>query len=67
MNLKGTVVGFLLFVVVEMILLVKNAPPHPAGTVVGYDVLTMLHNSLSALTLITLIVFISVCSRFFQK
>ena len=68
MTLKGIIVGSLLFLVVEVILLVRSLPPRPPGEgVVGYDVVTTLHNLNDPLGWITLIVFISICSRFFQK
>ena len=71
MNLKGVVVGSLLFVVVELVLLFRSIPPSPPDIVghVGYDVVTMFRNLgwNGPMFWIELLVLMSICSRFFPQ
>lgn len=67
MNPKGIVAGLLLFTVVEVVLLFTRTQSNVQGTV-GYNIVSLFRNGASdPMTWLTLVVFISVCSKFFQK
>lgn len=71
LNWKGIIAGTLLYIVVEVILLIRAMPPNPPGLtggVVGYDLVTYIHNHISVpMLLVGVIVFWSLGSRFFPR
>jgi hypothetical protein len=71
LNSKGIIVGTLLYMVVEVVLFIRAIPPKPPGLtggVVGYDLVTYIHNHISGpMFLVSVIVFWYLGSRFFPR